>query len=158
MNNALQNLAASGGIGILFLFQFFLSAGNMNFLLFPAGSLYLATFMNTPMAIAAGVLVGSLWDSVSPLPFGMYMLLFGGTMGSISFFMKLVDERNITAHGFAAACSWGLYGMTLGIIYFLLEKEYRVFILHGYDMLAGFFVLLLLTIIHACIRNLRKHP
>ncbi len=154
MNKIVQNMAAGGGTGVLFLLQIIVASGTMNFLFFPAISLYLATYMTASFAFIIGILAGSIWDSMSLAPFGVHALLLGGCMGSASFSMRFMDERNIAAHGFAAFFFWGIYSIILGAVYFLLEKESHVIVLQGHDALAGFSVLIAASAGHLILRKL----
>ena len=155
MNKIRRNITAGGGMCVLFLLQIITASGTMNFLFFPAVSLYLATYMTTPFAFIVGVFMGSIWDSISLAPFGMYALGLGGAMGGASLYMKLMDERNRAARGFAAILMWGAYALVLGIVYVLLGKETQVIMPHGYDSLMGFFVLLAVTSSHYIYKNYR---
>lgn len=157
MNKMLQNMAAGGGVGVLFLLQIIVASGTANFLFFPAASLYLATYMTPSFAFVLGVLLGSIWNSVSLLPFGLYALGLGGSMGGACLYMKLMDERNIVARGFVTVLLWGIYTIVLGGTYLFLEKESQVIILHGYDSLVGFLILLGATGSHVVLRKLYRH-
>lgn len=156
MNKVLKNMAAGGGVGILFLLQVIVASGTANFLFFPAASLYLATYMTPPFAFVLGVFLGGVWNSVSLAPFGLYALGLGGSMGGVSLYMKLMDERSIAARWFVASLLWGMCTIILGAVYFFLEKESQVIILYGYDSLVGFLILLGVMAGHMVLRKLYR--
>jgi len=149
-------MAAGGGVGALFLFQIIVASGSPNFLFFPAASLYLATYMTPPFAFVLGVLMGSIWDSVSLAPFGVHALGLGGSMAGVSLYMKLMDERSIAARGFVASLVWGIYTIVLGALYLFLEKESQVIMLYGYDSLLGFLTLLVAMGSHVVLLKLYR--
>src|SRR3989344_1051196 len=156
MNKMIRNIIAGGGVGTLFLLQIIGASGTMNFLFFPAASLYIATYMTAPLAFVLGVFVGSIWDSISLAPFGAYALGLGGGMGGASLYMRFVDERNMAAHSFVAFFFWGIFTSVFGILYFVLGKGMQVITLHGYDSLIGFFVLAVLAGCHMGLRKLYR--
>lgn len=142
MSKGLRNMAAGGGAGILFLLQISFASSSVSFLFFPAAVLYLATYTTAYFAFATGVLMGSVWDSISLGPFGVYALGLGMAMGGASACMRLVDERSLIARVFVSSLLWIMYVATLGVVYLFLEKETLAFMLFGYDAMVGFIVLL----------------
>ena len=157
MSKGLQNMAAGGGVGIFFLLQISVASGATSFLFFPAAALYLATYMTAYFAFVTGVLIGSMWDSVSLAPFGVYALGLGAAMGGASVCMRLVDERSMVARGFVSSLLWVTYVIVLGVMYLFWEKETYVFMLLRYDGLVGFIVLL--AILGGCLtlQKLYRH-
>ena len=148
MNNGIKNVLAGLGACIILLLQVAGGAANIRVLLFPTAVLYLATYMTVPFASILGILMGSVWDSVSLMPFGIHALGLGACMGFASFYMRSVDERKASARGYVASLLWGLYMIILGTVYILEGNAIQIFTLLGLDWVTGFLVLMLFTFGH----------
>lgn len=142
MNKVSYNTAAVSAVVGLFLLQASVAGSMPYFLFFPAVSLYLATYMTNPVAFLVGVFIGSVWDSMSLMSSVFYALVFGISMGGVSFCMKIMDERNVLARGFITCCFLLFYGVFLGLLFFFFGKERDILLLHTYDILVSMCVLL----------------
>ncbi|OGZ45039.1 MAG: hypothetical protein A3J54_03275 [Candidatus Ryanbacteria bacterium RIFCSPHIGHO2_02_FULL_45_13b] len=157
MNKTWQNtLAASGSFGLLLL-QISAATGTMNFLFFPVVSFYLATYMTAPLAFMVGVFMGSILDSVSLVSSAFYAFVFGISMGGVSLCMSVIDERNAFARGFVTCCFLLLYSIVLGLLFFFLEKDPRIFILQAHDTLLGSLILFIIIITNPRLQKLFRH-
>jgi hypothetical protein len=139
--------------GVLILLQFISAFFLPGFFFFPAGMLYMATFLPLHRAVLFGCVAGSIFDGMSPLPFGFYTVGMGGGMALANIGMWLMNERHIGAHGIAAFLATGMYAIA-GIIYYVVTgSSFMEITLYFYDMVIIFTILLLIVASHTGIRK-----
>lgn len=145
-----SNVFAGIGVFVSILLQIAADSGAFHASFFPAAVFYFGTYLPISAAVAIGILAGVLWDSISLLPFGIYAFGLGAGLGGVSFFMRLMDERKVSARGFLACVAWSIFVVILGIIAQIAGEDYV------YQGLSGVFTLLVILFGHRLLQKIKK--
>jgi len=142
---------------IAFFLQFAVSRAVQGIFFFPAVALYAATFLSVPYAVFMGVLFGSVLDSFSPMPFGIYAIGMGSSMATAAFGMRFLDERRIVTHAFAALVVLGVFTAMGEVLYFVFGYAADEILLYARESAVAAIALGILAGLHGLIKRLNNN-
>lgn len=156
MSNIKKNILAAVSGGILLFLQFAVAPYAPGFFFFPAAAFYVATFLPISYAIFLGLLAGSVFDSLSLLPFGAYIIGMGGGMGGASYVMRIVDERKASARGVVACVLLVAYAAFISMVYIAAGYSRHAIVAHIYDVATAVGFLFVILCSHMLLQKWAK--